>query len=260
MSKKNRIRLYIDADLNDGVFVVCQECQAHYLQNVLRLKTNDEVFVFNGRDGEFEAVVAESSKKKCVLSIQKQFMPFEKGLDVWLMFAPLKKDQTDFVVSKAVELGAAKIVPVMTEYTTAAKVRPDRLQNLIIEAAEQCRRQDIPELESAVELKKILKDWQEKRILFYFDETGRGTAAADVMPKFAGEPAGLLIGPEGGFSQKELEILRKLPYACGISLGRRILRAETAAVAGLSCWQALCGDWAATTDKKEKPVEDTYCR
>ena len=242
MSKKNRIRLYINTDLCCGGAVMCSEEQAHYLLNVMRLKVDDTVYVFNGRDGEFETLISECSRKQCRLEVGKKFKAFEKCPDIWLMFAPLKKDQTDFTVAKAVELGVAKIIPVITEYTSASKIRRERLQSLIIEAAEQCRRQDMPELSAPVHLKTLLNDWPADRVLFYFDETGKGGNVSGIFSEHKGAAA-VLVGPEGGFSEKELEILRNLPYAYGISLGSRILRAETAVIAGLSCWQALCGDW-----------------
>ncbi len=243
MSKKNRIRLYVENDLYAGGTIVCSEQQVHYLLNVMRLKTNDEVYVFNGRDGEFKSVIELCGKKQCVLKVETLFQTFEQSPNIWLLFAPLKKDQTDWAVVKATELGVREIFPIMTEYTAAAKVRTERLQTLAIEAAEQCRRMDVPTLRRAVVLDNLMDNWPTERKLFYLDESGQGGAAADILPKFSGEAAAVLVGPEGGFSQKELEFLRKLPYAYGISLGRRILRAETAIVAGLVCWQTLCGDW-----------------
>ena len=242
MSKKNRIRIYVDADLYTGGIVVCSEAQAHYLLNVMRLQTGNDVYVFNGRDGEFKSVIAQCGKKQCVLRVETLFKTFENSPDVWLLFAPLKKDQTDFVIAKAVELGVSEIIPVITEYTSTTKMRTDRLHTLAIEAAEQSRRQDVPLLREAAELNKILNDWPAERTLFYLDESGNSGSAAEIMPQFSA-PAALLVGPEGGFSEKELEFLKNLPYTYGISLGKRILRAETAVVAGLSCWQALCGDW-----------------
>ncbi len=242
MSKKNRIRLYVDTALDCGGAFMCSEQQAHYLVNVLRLHKGDTVYVFNGRDGEFRTTITEVSKKKCRLEILEKFRDFMQGSDVWLLFAPLKKDQTDFVTAKAVELGATKIMPVLTEYSATFRIRPERLRSLIVEATEQCRRQDVPELATVASLRDLLKNWPENRILFYLDESGKGGCVASVLSGHKGAAA-LLVGPEGGFSEKELEILRDLPYAYGISLGNRILRAETAVVAALSCWQALCGDW-----------------
>ena len=209
---------------------------------MLRIKKGDEVYVFNGSDGEFCTIVAALGKKECLLEVKSLYKKFEKSPDVWLLFAPLKKDNTDLVAEKATELGASKIVPVITEYTNAAKVRPERLQTQIIEAAEQSRRQDIPELAEVDTLQHILQNWPPERKLFYLDETGGGSEVAKVFKNSRGSAA-LLVGPEGGFSQKELEILQKCKYTCAITLGKRILRAETAVMAALACWQALCGDW-----------------
>lgn len=242
MSKKNRIRIYTDVPLQVGEIVECLLEQAHYLVNVLRVKAGDEVYVFNGRDGEFCTKVVLCAKKDCRLEVKSLYKNFEKSPDVWLLFAPLKKDNTDLAVEKATELGVSKILPVITEYTNATKVRCERLQAQIIEASEQSRRQDVPQLAEAETLQHVLQNWPAERMLFYLDETGGGTEIANAFTNNA-EPAALLVGPEGGFSQKELEILQKCKYTCAITLGKRILRAETAVIAALSCWQALCGDW-----------------
>lgn len=242
MSKKNRIRIYMNTALPIGSVIACMPEQAHYLVNVLRVKIGDEVYIFNGSDGEFCTSVASAGKKECLLEVKSLYKKFEKSPDVWLLFAPLKKDNTDLVVEKATELGVSKIVPVITKYTNAAKVRPERLQAQIIEAAEQSRRQDVPELVEVDTLQHILQNWPSERTLFYLDETGGGSEVVNVFNN-SKEPAALLVGPEGGFSQKELEILQKCKYTCAITLGKRILRAETAVIAALACWQALCGDW-----------------
>lgn len=242
MSKKNRIRLFIDQPLQPGSCVTCSADQAHYLLTVMRVTQGDTIYIFNGRQGEFAATVSACQKKNCVLEVGEKFADFFAAPDIWLLFPPLKKDNTDLIIEKAVELGAAKILPVVTEYTSVAKIKTERLKLQIIEAAEQCRRQDIPQLSELQKLSTVLQNWPQDRTLFYFDETGCGRDLRTVFTNFQGA-AGLLIGPEGGFSEKELEILRNLDYTQGISLGKRILRTETAAVSALACWQALCGDW-----------------
>lgn len=242
MSKKNRIRVYVDVPLAVGTEVVLDSEQAHYLVNVLRLQPMDTVYLFNGKEGEFSAHITDVAKKYARLLIDELFLPFEKSPDIWLMFAPLKKDNTDLVVVKATELGVSKICPVVTEFTNASVVRNQRLQMLAVEASEQCRRQDIPQIEQPIKLQNLLADWDEHRILFYLDETGGGTSIMTSLQNTTNSAA-FLVGPEGGFSQKELEILRNCHYTCPITLGKRILRAETAALAALSCWQACCGDW-----------------
>lgn len=242
MSRKNRIRLYTPSDLAENLVINCTPEQAHYLQNVMRLSTGDTVYLFNGRHGEFAAQVTAVAKKQCQLTVKSLFAPFSATPDITLLFAPLKKDSTDFLIQKAVELGVRCLQPVITEYTNAARLRPERLEAQIIEAAEQCRRQDLPILQPTALLSEILNTWPKNKTLLYLDETGSGRSFSAVAEQ-AAAPAAILVGPEGGFSEKELEILKNLPYTCGITLGKRILRAETAAVAGLSCWQALCGDW-----------------
>ncbi len=242
MSKKNRIRIYIDADLVVGNVVECDEKQSHYLINVMRLKQGDEVFVFNGRDGEFCSQVKTIQKKKCELLVVSRFCEYRKSPDIWLLFAPLKKNNMDFVVEKATELGVQKIIPIISEYTSNLHPNVERMKTQVIEACEQCRRQDVPVVENCIDLKKLLSNWDKNRKLIYLDETLQSEVAKVQMERCL-EPVAILVGPEGGFSEKELENLRKLDYTYGVSLGNRILRAETAAIAALSCWQALAGDW-----------------
>lgn len=242
MSQKNRIRLYIPDALKINATLECAPEQAHYLSNVMRQDVGDIVYVFNGIDGEFEAIISAIYKKSCILTIGKKYAPYEQSPDIMLIFTPLKKGNLDFLVPKAVELGARFLQPVITEYTNAPKIKTERLKAQIIEASEQCRRQDIPLLLETKNLLTLLQNRENSRKLFFFDETGKSPSFYQAI-KSLNPPVALLIGPEGGFSQKELEILRNFPYTQGISLGKRILRAETAAVAALACWQAFCGDW-----------------
>ncbi|MBO7097550.1 MAG: 16S rRNA (uracil(1498)-N(3))-methyltransferase [Alphaproteobacteria bacterium] len=242
MSKKNRIRLFSYEILYENVSYVPSDAQIHYLKNVMRLTSGDEVFLFDGQNGEFRSVVADISKKSLTLQVQKKVYDFEKSPDIWLVFAPLKKENTDIVLQKAVELGVSKIMPVQTEYATKIQVKRERAELQITEAAEQSRRQDVPELLKTVSFDEMIKQWPENRKLIYLNETGKGMVFSAVASELK-EPVALLVGPEGGFSKKELEILEKLPYTLSVTLGKRILRAETAAIAALSCWQAFCGDW-----------------
>ena len=156
-----------------------------------------------------------------------------------------KKDKTDFIVEKSTELGVSKIVPVITRRTISEKIKKERYIAQAVEAAEQCRRLDVPKVADARNLEAVLKEWDENRMLYYMDETGNGRPVAEVFAEDAGKhlPAAVLVGPEGGFDEQELELLRRQKYAKGVSLGKRILRAETAVAAALSCWQAICGDW-----------------
>jgi 16S rRNA (uracil1498-N3)-methyltransferase len=248
-------RLHVAPDLGEGADIVIDGDQAHYLTRVLRLGAGDPVRVFNGRDGEFEASVAASTKSTATLRLEKRTREQAGATDLWLLFAPLKKARTDFVVEKAVELGAADIRPVLTERTDAETVRVDRLQRLAIEAAEQTERLDVPPVREAVKLSQVLAGWDAGRLLVYADEAGdeggkpwggeagKAGPIADVLSRLADGPAAILIGPEGGFSPGERKRLRELPFVQPVGLGPRILRAETAAVAALSLWQALRGDW-----------------
>lgn len=242
MSKKNRIRLFSYEILYENASYVPSDAQIHYLKNVMRLTSGDEVFLFDGQNGEFRSIVTDMSKKSLTLQVQNKVYDFEKSPDVWLVFAPLKKENTDIVLQKAVELGVSKIMPVQTEYTTKIQIKKERAELQITEAAEQSRRQDVPELLKTVSFDEMIKQWPENRKLIYLNETGKGMVFSAVASELK-EPVALLVGPEGGFSKKELEILEKLPYTLSVTLGKRILRAETAAIAALSCWQAFCGDW-----------------
>jgi 16S rRNA (uracil1498-N3)-methyltransferase len=249
-------RLYVTSDLVAEELLNIEGDQAHYLGQVLRLSEGHAVRVFNGRQGEFETTIERVHKRTISLrvdnKIREQFAP----TDLWLLFAPLKKARTDFVVEKAVELGVSEIHPVITERTDAGTVRTDRLQRLAIEAAEQTERLDVPPVRAAVKLAQALADWDPGRALFYADESGddgakpwggdsgRAPAIADVLHQQDYRSAAILVGPEGGFTAAERAWLRAMPQVTPMSLGPRILRAETAAVAALSLWQALCGDWA----------------
>lgn len=242
MSKKNRIRLFAKEPLESGGFYHADESQTHYLKNVMRQKIGDEIFLFDGKNGEFECRICEMPKKETIIKVGKKIFEFEQSPDIWLLFGALKKENTNIVFTKAVELGARKIIPLKTEYSQNINLKKERVKSQIIEAAEQSRRQDLPDVADLTTFDELIKNWDEKRHLIYLNETGDGQSFAQNTAKMSA-PAAVLIGPEGGFSKKELEILKKLPYSVNISLSKRILRAETAAIAAMSCWQAFCGDW-----------------
>lgn len=242
MPKTSGIRIYAATDLVSGSVVVLDDEQSHYLLSVMRLSVGNTVLAFNGRDGEYECELGLKGKKAALLTVGRQTRKQEFAPDVWLMFAPLKKDRTDFVVEKSTELGVSRIVPVITRYAISDKVKTERWRAQAVEAAEQSRRLDVPEVEEAISIEKLLAQWDEKRTLYFMDETGNGLPVGNVFQN-APVPAAFLIGPEGGFSEQELELLRSKPYARAVNLGKRILRAETAALGALSCWQALSGDW-----------------
>jgi len=220
--------------------------QAHYLFGVMRLGPDAEVRLFNGRDGEWAARVSEAGRKRGVLTCIAQSAPQLNPPDLWLLFAPIKKARTDFIVEKATELGAARICPVLTEYTNAERVRVDRLQAHAIEAAEQCGGTFVPEVAEPQKLSKLLDTWDRGRMILHCDEAIAGSGMTPGLEQFApGEPWAILIGPEGGFSPAERQRLdtHLEGSVLRFSLGPRILRADTAAVAALTLWQASLGDW-----------------
>ena len=238
MSEK--IRLFVDAELGQGQRVPLSRDQAHYLFGVMRLTTDAYVSLFNGRDGEWRAVVTQAGKRTGELLCEAQSAPLRVPPDLWLLFAPIKKARTDFIVEKAVEMGAARILPVLTEQTNAERVRRDRLQAHAVEAAEQCGGTFVPEVAEAQRLSRVLDGWDPARRIMFCDEALAGRAAT---PPEAEGPWAILIGPEGGFSEVERARLSDMDCAHAVSLGPRILRADTAAVAALTLWQLRFGDW-----------------
>jgi 16S rRNA (uracil1498-N3)-methyltransferase len=235
------VRLFVDAGLGAGQQVALSREQARYLFGVMRLGTGDAVALFNGRDGEWRAQVAEAGKRGGTLICDEQTAPLRLPPDLWLMFAPIKKARTDFIVEKAAEMGAARILPVLTAFTQAQSVRRDRLQAHAVEAAEQCGGTFVPEVADAARLDRVLDDWPADRNLMFCDEALAGAARA--LGEVPRGPWAILIGPEGGFSEAERTRLRALPFAHPVSLGPRVLRADTAAVAALTVWQQALGDW-----------------
>ena len=240
MMDRAKIRLFVDAPLGQGQSADLTRGQAHYLFGVMRLKEGAHVALFNGHAGEWTAEVAEAGKRGGRLVCLGQAAPQLDPPDLWLIFAPIKKARTDFIVEKAAEMGAARIVPVLTEFTNAERVRVDRLQAHAVEAAEQCGGTFVPEVAEPVALDRLLRDWPGHREIMFCDEALAG--AARPLPAQGGKWA-ILIGPEGGFSDPERERLRAMPNAHPVSLGPRILRADTAAVAALTLWQTTMGDW-----------------
>lgn len=237
-----KIRLYVDQALAAGQAVAVNANQAHYLFNVMRLARGAAVSLFNGRDGEWRAEVAEVGKRGGILICSVQTAPLRLPPDLWLAFAPIKKARTDFIVEKATELGAARIIPVHTRHTNAERIRQDRLQAHALEAAEQCGATSVPEVSDLTSLDKFLSTLPLDRKLLWCDEVMVGQAPALSGPR--DKKWAILIGPEGGFSTDEQHRLRALPQIHPTALGPRILRADTAAVAALTLWQAALGDWA----------------
>lgn len=238
-----KIRLYLDHPLQEGQCVALDRDQAHYLFSVMRQGVEAALLVFNGREGEWRARITEAGKRSGRLTIEHQTRPQQDPPDLWLLFAPLKKARTDFIVEKAAELGAARLLPVQTEFTNADRIRQDRLQAHAVEAAEQCGGTFVPEVAALQKLGQVLADWPPERHLMVCDETTAGEARA--LPATGrGAPWAILIGPEGGFSASERRGLHAHERAHIVSLGPRILRADTAAVAALTLWQSSLGDWS----------------
>ncbi len=235
-------RIYLDAELSAGARFELPREQAHYLSNVLRLGVGDEIRVFNGRDGEWKARISDASRKKCVIYMVEQLREPQPSPDIWLCFAPLRKHRNAFILEKATELGVAEFHPVFTARTQHAKLRLDKMQSQIIEAAEQTERLDLPVLHETTELTKLIDGWSKDRTLIFADEGGDAKPALDVLGKLKGKAA-LLIGPEGGFSDDERTLLRDQKFVKPVTLGPRILRADTAALSLLTLWQATQGDW-----------------
>jgi 16S rRNA (uracil1498-N3)-methyltransferase len=251
--KRAKVRLYVDAALGAAQSVLLNRDQAHYLFGVMRLAPGDFVALFNGQDGEWRAEVVEAGKRKGVLRCFAQSAPQIDPPDLWLLFAPIKKARTDFIVEKAAEMGVARILPVVTAFTNAERIRQDRLQAHAVEAAEQCGGTFVPPVAPLQKLEGVLRDWPEGRRLMFCDEELAGRSSAlpgfiadkneDARKGGASAPWAILIGPEGGFSDRERTRLTALPFTHTISLGPRILRADTAAVAALTLWQSHLGDW-----------------
>lgn len=235
---KSLPRLFVRARLGENGRVELDAGQANYLGNVMRLGEGGEVLLFDGSSGEWLGRVAETGKKRMALSVERRTREPEDIPDVWLAFAPVKRTQTDWLVEKATELGVAKLIPVMTQRTIAERVKLERLEAIAIEAAEQCGRTRLPEIAHPLPLAQLLKE--EGRTLYFADEAGGGEAAAMA---FEPGPATILTGPEGGFTDEERVKIRAAGHAVPISLGPRILRAETAALASLAAYMALAGDW-----------------
>ncbi len=237
-----KIRLYVEHPLGQGQTVPLSRNQAHYLIAVMRLGAGDAVLLFNGRDGEWRGIVAEAGKRGGVLTVQEQTARQQMPPDLWLLFAPIKKARTDFIVEKAAEMGARRICPVSTDFTNSERIRQDRLQAHAVEAAEQCGGTFVPEVCELQKLGQVLANWPEGRQLMFCDEALAGCSSA-LTGGLANGPWAILIGPEGGFSEAERGRLQSLPFAHAVSLGPRILRADTAAVAAMTVWQQALGDW-----------------
>ncbi|GAB5483231.1 MAG: 16S rRNA (uracil(1498)-N(3))-methyltransferase [Parasphingorhabdus sp.] len=238
-------RLYVDTELSEGAEIRLDGGHAHYLLKVMRIKEGQPVELFDNRTGEYLAHVTMLGKRDLILLIDGKTRERENVPDLWLLAAPIKKDRYNWIAEKATELGVAKMIPVQTERTQNVQIKPDKIKAHMVEAAEQCERTALPVLDGLIKLDALLQDWPADRHLFFADEriyeSGEGSFRKALVAHDG--PAAILIGPEGGFSDAENEFIRALPQSVPVSLGPRILRADTAAVAAISLWMAGRGDW-----------------
>ncbi|WP_082825752.1 16S rRNA (uracil(1498)-N(3))-methyltransferase [Pseudovibrio axinellae] len=239
-------RLFVDQDLRNGFHLQADRAQANYLLNVLRMKEGGEVLVFNGRDGEWRAQVLPTGRKACQLIVTEQMREQTPLPDLDYLFAPLKLARLDYMVQKAVEMGAGRLRPVITQFTQNPKIKQERMDSNVLEACEQCGVLSIPSVMEPTQLKKLLSTWVQEegeRQIIFCDEGHGSLNPIDALKDVPKAPLAVLIGPEGGFSEDERELLQSLPFVHSIPLGPRILRADTAAVAALAVVQAKLGDW-----------------
>ena len=237
------LRLYVADALAPSAIIRLGSDQAHYLQHVMRRKPGDAVALFNGRDGEWSARIDSFAKAGGAARVDERLRPQVAGSDLWLVFAPVKRARLDFMVQKAVELGVSAIKPVLTRFTMVERVKETRLITNAIEAAEQCGRLDVPEVAEPQPLTRLQDAWPAERRLYFCDEAGDAQPLAAALQSDRGGPAAILIGPEGGFHPDERAALRALAAVTAVTLGPRILRSDTAAIAALAVWQSLAGDW-----------------
>jgi 16S rRNA (uracil1498-N3)-methyltransferase len=248
--QRANVRLFVDQDLEQGgPEIAVGAAQAHYLTNVMRLRSGDPIRLFNGRDGEWLARINAIGRSGCALLLEVSLRAQRKEPGPALVFAPIRKERMQYLVEKATELGVERLSPVVTRNTVADRVNLDRIRAHAIEAAEQCGRLTIPEVDAPRALHLLLSEWPKHRPLLFMDERGYGRPIADVIADCVARSMattlrpGILVGPEGGFAENEAAALRALAFVMPASLGARVLRAETAALAALACWQAFAGDW-----------------
>jgi len=236
-------RLFVENDLSSGDTLLLTKDASHYLITVLRYGQGDAILVFNGRDGEWLGTVAKADKKSATLALVRQTRPQPVRTDIDYVFAPLKSARLDYIVQKAVEMGASRIIPVITKHTQLSRLNTDRMKANIVEAAEQCGVLDVPEFCPEIRLDTLLATWEQTRTLIFCDERAEIQDPVAALQATKLGPIAVLIGPEGGFSAEEREEILKLSSVTRLSLGPRILRADTAGVAAFALVQAILGDW-----------------
>jgi len=238
-----KLRLFVGAPLRHGACVVPDDSQAHYLMHVMRAKAGDRISLFNGADGEWLARITGISKRSCSLECEHKIAEQGEVPDIWLCFAPIKKTPADYVVQKATELGVRVLQPVFTRRTIVSRVNLERMRSNAVEAAEQSGRLSVPETREPVTFDKFLSSWPKGRRLLFCDERGDARPIATALAAEADQPFAILTGPEGGFDPEERAALRSQSFVAPVTLGPRILRADTAALAALAIWQSVRGDW-----------------
>ena len=244
LSYKAKIRLYVKGKLEVHQEIKIQSKQLHYLTNVMRRKRDDILSIFNEVDGEFIGKIINDSKRNLTIKLLQKIKDPEKKVDIWVIFAPVKKSSTDFIIQKATELGASCLVPVITERTITRNINLKRMQEIVIEASEQSERITIPEIKPIQKLADVVCSWNKNRKIFYGDETERNQKEERCFNhQTLFNPSGaILIGPEGGFAQNEISFLKSKEFVVPINLGPRILRSETAVISGLVFWHIMNGD------------------
>lgn len=238
-----KVRLYVAAPLSDRAELTPDEAQAHYLLHVMRARVGTRVSLFNGTDGEWLAEISAASKRDCTLRCLRQTRIQSGVPDLWLVFAPIKKTPADYLTQKATELGVSILQPVFTRRTIVTRINRDRMLANAVEAAEQSDRLCVPHVCEGADFDKLLASWPTDRRILFCDEDGSAAPIAEAIRHIAPGPMAIFIGPEGGFDPAERAALRALPFVTPVTLGPRILRADTAALAALALWQGLRGDW-----------------
>jgi 16S rRNA (uracil1498-N3)-methyltransferase len=239
-----KLRLFVEAALGQDARVVIEDGQAHYVLHVMRAKPGDRLSLFNGSDGEWLAEVKETAKRSCTVECTQQIAPQVEVPDLWLVFAPVKKTPADYLTQKATELGVRVLQPVITRRTIVTRVNTERMRANAVEAAEQSGRVTVPDIREPIPFDKLLAAWPAERRILFCDEDGDCAPIAEALREAPRARWAVVIGPEGGFDPAERAALRDLPLVTPVSLGSRILRADTAALAALAVWQSVCGDWA----------------
>tara|TARA_Y100001970_G_C14224577_1_gene854782 strand:+ start:1429 stop:2160 length:732 start_codon:yes stop_codon:yes gene_type:complete len=240
--KKSKTRIFIKENISSNLIIYIKNKQHHFLKNVLRVKINDQINIFDGKTGEWKALVTSVNRDNIAIRIIENINIFEPSEDIWLVFAPFKQHRMSLAIQKATELGVSKLIPCFTEYTNNQKINANNLYNNAIEAAEQCERLDVPKVEKSVSLNELLSGWSDERYLIFCDEKKRNEKFVNEKLstlKKSNNKFAVLTGPEGGFSENEKKLLTSKKFVIPVSLGKRVLRSDTAITVSLFCIQEL---------------------